>query len=123
MTPEALAASLADVRIPESFARFGLQDALAACALGLLAGLLVSAPLARVTVRRVRPLDGARAAIAALARQDHGARIAGLAALLRAHGGTPPDGLDRALYDPRATIRPEPLEAAVLAAARQRPRR
>ena len=54
MTPEELVASLAPVRVPESFARFGLQDAFAAVALGLVAGLLLSAVLRVVTRRRPR---------------------------------------------------------------------
>ncbi|WP_420556622.1 hypothetical protein [Roseovarius sp.] len=123
MTPEELTARLADIRIPESFARFGLHDALAAAALGLIAGLLI-ARLARVaTIRKTRPAETARAAIAELSDADPQARLAGLAALLRDLGGTPPDGLREALYNPRHPLDPAALETAVMAAARQRAHR
>lgn len=123
MTREELVANLAPVRVPESFARFDAQDALAACALGLIAGLLLSGLLRLVTVRRTRPVDRARAAMAELSTKTTQARITGLAALLRAHGGAGPDGLHAALYDPRATVDPAELEAAVLDAARRGPAR
>lgn len=120
MNPEDLVARLAPVRIPESFARFGVQDALAAIALGLVAALLLASLLRRVTVRKLRPADRARASIAELRAGDPRERIAGLARLLRAHGGTVPEGLSAALYDPRATIDATALERAVLDAARRR---
>ena len=123
MTPETLAAELAPIRIPESFARFGLQDALAATALGLLAALVLATLLRLVTERRARPVDLARARIASLAQDGGPERIAGLAALLHAHGEAIPGELSRALYDPEATLDPAPLERAVIAAARRTPRR
>lgn len=123
MTPEELVDRLAGVRIPESFARFGVQDALAACAIGLMAGLLIAALLTRVTVRRSRPVDEARRAISDLALRERQLRLTGLAALLHANGGAAPEGLRDALYDPRARLDPATLETAVLAAARRRPRR
>lgn len=119
MTPEALAAELAPIRLPGSFARFGLHDALAALALGLVAALVLSALLRVVTERRARPVDLARARIASLGRRDMPERIAGLAALLHAHGGAIPAELSRALYDPAAEVDPAPLERAVIAAARR----
>ncbi|MFZ5962508.1 hypothetical protein ACOXXX_06105 [Thalassococcus sp. BH17M4-6] len=120
MTPQELTARLAEVRIPAGFARFGWQDALAPLALGLIAGLLVLALLRMVTVRRVRPVDQARSSIRALAQADPQTRITGLAALLQDHGGTRPDGLHAALYDPRATVDPALLEIAVITAAKRR---
>ncbi|QHQ35362.1 hypothetical protein [Algicella marina] len=123
MTPEELAARLAHVRIPESFARFGIQDALAACALGLIAALLISSLLRLVTVRRNNPLVEARSAIERLAGLEKQARITGLAALLREKGGTAPDGLDEALYNPNAALDPAKVEAAVVATARKGLRR
>ncbi|GGF65475.1 hypothetical protein SAMN05216376_107283 [Mameliella alba] len=123
MTPEELVPRLAGIRIPESFARFGWQDALAAVALGLLAGLLLSALLRGLTARRLSPRDTARAAIARLASCETEVRIAGLAALLRANGGTLPKEMQEALYNPRAPVDPAALEAVVIAAARRRQRR
>ncbi|MCQ0970205.1 hypothetical protein MLD63_07200 [Paracoccus sp. TK19116] len=118
MSTEELVNQLSGIRIPESFARFGLQDALAAVALGLILGSIVLAILRVATIRRTRPIDRARTAIAALSRQERQARIAGLAALLRAHGEKM-SGLDAALYDPAATIDIGALEAAVIDAARR----
>ncbi len=123
MTPEALAAELAPVRIPESFARFGIQDALAALAVGLIAALLLASLVRALTVRRTRPVDVARARIASLGRRAMPERVAGLAALLRANGGAIPGEVSQALYDPDATLDPEALERAVIAAARRKPRR
>jgi len=122
MTPEELVASLAPVRVPESFARFGLQDAFAAVALGLVAGLLLSAVLRVVTRRRPRRAETARQAIAALATCNPQSRLTGLAALLRDYGGTAPPKLDAALYDPAVRFDPAPLETAILKAARSRAR-
>ena len=122
MNPDDLVDRLAAIRIPEAFARFGVQDALAAVALGLLAGVLIATLLQRLTIRRARPLDEARSAIAALSGQERQVRITGLAALLRTHGGMPIEGLEAALYDPEATVSSDDLEAAVLAAARRRKR-
>ncbi|MGK7654222.1 hypothetical protein ACSQ76_17985 [Roseovarius sp. B08] len=118
MTPEDLTAHLADVRIPESFARFGLQDAMAAAALGLVAGLLIARIARFATVRKTRPAEAARAAIAGLSGAAPQARLAGLTQLLLDHGGTPPDGLGQALYNPRRRFDPAPLEAAIIAAAK-----
>ena len=119
MIPEDLTARLADIRIPESFARFGIQDALAAVALGLIAGLFLAALVRAVTRPRPRPAEAARKAIAELSGADPQTRLAGLAALLSRHGGTAPDGLSAALYDPRRGFDPARLEAAILAAARK----
>ncbi|WP_138471587.1 hypothetical protein [Poseidonocella sp. HB161398] len=119
MTPEELLQRLAPVRVPEAFARFGPQDALAAIALGLFAALLLCLALRGLTRARPRPADRARAGIAVLAALPPQARIAGLAALLRELGGEMPAGGRDALYDPAAAADPAPLEAAVLAQARR----
>lgn len=119
MTPEELVSRLAPVRVPADFARFGVQDALVAVALGLLAGVLV-AMLVRVLIApRPRKLETARAGIAAMADLPPQERMAGLASLLRALGGTVPAAARHALYDPHAKTDPVPLEDAVLAAARR----
>lgn len=114
MTPEELVAQLAPVRVPEAFARFGLQDTFAAVALGIVAGIVFAALLRRVTVRRIPPHEALRAELMWLATLAPEVRLNGLAAMLRARGGTRPDGLDAALYDPHASLAPEPLEQAVL---------
>ncbi len=121
MTPEELVSQLAPVRFPESFARFGTQDALAAVALGILIGLALSALLRLLTRRRVRPVDAARARIAALQGLDDKARLAGLAALLRRFDAEAPqpEAFQRALYDPQAAFDPARLEHAILQAAQR----
>ncbi|RAP41926.1 hypothetical protein BYZ73_08220 [Rhodovulum viride] len=119
MTPDELVSRLAPVRVPADFARFGLQDACVALALGLLAGAILSALWRAVTAPRARPLDEARAAIAALAGLPPQERLAGLALLLRDLGGTAPPSMRQALYDPGTAPDPAPLEAAVIAAARR----
>ena len=73
-------------------------------------------------MRRTRPVDAAREKIADLALHERQVRLAGLAALLRTNGGAAPDGLQEALYDPRAPLDPATLEAAILSAANRRPR-
>ncbi|MCQ0969546.1 hypothetical protein MLD63_03730 [Paracoccus sp. TK19116] len=122
MSPEDLVSQLAGIRIPEGFARVGVRDALTIVALGLVAGLMISAVLRLVTLRRERPVDEARRAIHALADPDPQVRVTGLAILLRDQGGEQVEGLKRALYDPRETVDPIALEAAVLSAARRRKR-
>ena len=123
MRPEDLTARLADIRIPESFARFDVHDALAAAALGLIVGLLFARPARFATVRKTRPAETARAAIADLSGDDPQVRLAGLATLLRDLGGTPPDGLREALYNPRHPFDPTVLETAIMAAAQRRAHR
>ncbi len=123
MTPEDVTARLADIRIPESFARFDVDDALAAATLGLIAGLLFARLARLVTVRKTRPSETARAAIADLSGAEPQARLAGLATLLLDLGGTPPKGLREALYNPRHPLDPTALEAAIMAAVRQKARR
>ncbi|MGR3365961.1 MAG: hypothetical protein ACU0CC_14240 [Sagittula sp.] len=119
MTPEELVSRLAPVRVPADFARFGLQDALVAVALGLLAGVVLSVLLRALTAPRARTVEDVRARIADLTHLPPQARVAGLAGLLRDMGGTVPSAMSNALYDPNATTDPAPLEEAVLAAARR----
>ncbi|EBA06551.1 hypothetical protein [Sagittula stellata] len=119
MTPEELVSRLAPVRVPADFARFGVQDVLVAVSLGLLAGVLVAMLVRVLTAPRPRKLETARAGIAAMADLPPQERMAGLASLLRALGGTVPAVARDALYDPHAKIDPVPLEDAVLAAARR----
>lgn len=119
MTPEELVSRLAPVRVPADFARFGLQDALAAVALGLLAGVVLSVLLRALTAPRTRTVEDVRARIAAMTHLPPQVRMAALAGLLRDMGGTVPSAMSNALYDPNATTDPAPLEEAVLAAARR----
>lgn len=119
MTPEELVSRLAPVRVPADFARFGLQDALAAVALGLLAGVVLSVLLRALTAPRARTVADVRARIAAMTHLPPQARMVALAGLLRDMGGTVPSAMSNALYDPNATTDPAPLEEAVLAAARR----
>ncbi|WP_370313801.1 hypothetical protein [Sagittula sp.] len=119
MTPEELVSRLAPVRVPADFARFGLQDALAAVALGLLVGVVLSVLLRALTAPRARTVADVRARIAALTHLPPQARVAGLAGLLRDMDETVPSEMSNALYDPNATTDPAPLEEAVLAAARR----
>ena len=120
MTPEELVSRLAPVRVPEAFARFGVQDALAVVALGLLAGVLLSLVLRALTRPRPRAIHRARAGIAALQKLSPQDRMAGLALLLRELGEDVPAQARDALYDPAAPADPAPLEAAILVAARRR---
>lgn len=122
MTPEDLVSRLAPVRVPEDFARFGLQDALAIIALGLLGGLLLSIMLRGLTRPAPDAIHQARARIAALTDRPPQERAAGLARLLREQGEDIPPQMRMALYDPGASADPIALEAAILAAARRRRR-
>ncbi|AUC52159.1 hypothetical protein CDO87_02685 [Sagittula sp. P11] len=119
MTPEELVSRLAPVRVPADFARFGLQDPLAAVALGLLAGVVLSVLLRALTAPRTRTVEDVRARIAAMTHLPPQERMVALAGLLRDMGGTVPSAMSNALYDPNATTDPAPLEEAVLAAARR----
>lgn len=119
MTPEELVSRLAPVRVPADFARFGLQDALAAVALGLLAGVVLSVLLRALTAPRAGTVEDVRARISALTHLPPQERMVALAGLLRDMGGTVPSAMSNALYDPNATTDPAPLEEAVLAAARR----
>ena len=119
MTPEELVSRLAPVRVPADFARFGLQDALVAVALGLLAGVVLSVLLRALTAPRTRTVEDVRARSAAMTHLPPQERMVALAGLLRDMGGTVPSAMSNALYDPNATTDPAPLEEAVLAAARR----
>ncbi|WP_353476356.1 hypothetical protein PVT71_27145 (plasmid) [Salipiger sp. H15] len=122
MSPEELVSQLAPIRVPAEFARFGLQDALCAISLGLVAGLLL-ARLLRVFVRpRVAPRGDVKAEIAALAGLGRHERLLGLAAILARMELPPPAGLSEALYDPGAEFDPAIAERAVLAAREAGPR-
>lgn len=120
MTTEELVDRLAPVRLPEDFARFGLQDGLAALSLGLLVGLALAGLLRLVTRPRLDAEGRARREIERLAGLDDEPRLVGLARLLDAHGAARPEGLDRALYGRGAGADIAALERAVLAAARRR---
>ena len=122
MTPEDLVSRLAPVRVPEDFARFSLQDALAVIALGLLGGLLLSILLRGLTRPRPRAIHQTRARITALSGLAPQERVAGLALLLRDLGEDLPPQMRMALYDPGAPAEPIVLEAAILASARRRGR-
>lgn len=122
MTPEDLVSRLAPVRVPEDFARFGLQDALAVIALGLLGGLLLSIMFRGMTRPRPHAIYQTRARIAAFSGLAPQERVAGLALLLRELGEDIPPQMRMALYDPDAPADPIVLEAAILAAARRRGR-
>ncbi len=124
MTPEELLSQLAPVRMPTEFATFGLRDALLFVALGIVTALLLAPLLRRLTVRRPSSLQQVRDEVAILRSERPEARIVGLAALLRRlDPAAPLAGVQLGdLYDPRAATDPEPLERAVLSAARQRRR-
>lgn len=117
MTPEDLVSQLAPVRVPEEFARFGVQDALAVVALGLLGGVLLSLALRPLTRPGQRATDRAEAAIAALRSRDRQERVTGLALLLRDLGSDIPQTARPGLYDPGAETDPAALETAIRAAA------
>ena len=105
------------MRVPAEFAEFGLRDALAVIALGLLAGVLLSVILRGLTRPRATPesqLGDRIASLKKLAPQDH---LAGLAQLGAELGADLPQGLQKALYDPAAPSDPAAVEAAILAAA------
>ena len=120
MSPDELAAQLAPMRIPESFARFEVQDGLAAIALGLIAGLLVAFLYRVLTKVRTDPVATVQSEIASLDQKGREARLAGLAALLARldRQGPRPDGLYDAIYDPQARFDEQELERAVVDAAR-----
>lgn len=124
MSPDELAAQLAPMRIPESFARFEAQDGLAAIALGIIAGLLVAFLYRVFTTVRTDPVATVQSEIASLAQMGREARLAGLAALLNRldRQGPRPDGLCNALYDPQVPFDEQELERVVLDAARHRTR-
>jgi hypothetical protein len=119
MTPEELAARLAPVRLPEDFAAFGWQDALAMLSLGLLAGLALAWIVRRYATEHETEAQALRREIGALSRGRPEARAVGLARLLR--GVAPETAMPdaAALYDPAQTVDPEMLERAILEAARK----
>ena len=116
MTPEELVAQLAPIRVPTEFAQFGMQDALCAVSLGLVAGLLVARLLRGVIRPREVPPSDMKAEIAALAGLGRHERLLGLATLLARIELPLPEGLSEALYDPAAAFDPDIAERAVLAA-------
>lgn len=121
MSGAELADALRPIRLPEDFARFGVQDAMAAMALGLVIGVVLALLLQRALVRRSDPVAEVRAEIARLAAGSEAARLFGLVhhlARLDPNGRYRPDGLDQALYDPAVRYDTALLEAALIAAAR-----
>jgi hypothetical protein len=124
METEELVRLLGPVRLPIEFARFGISDALAAFALGLLMGLLLDRLLQLVTVRSRSPGETACSEIARLARLTPEHRLVGLARLLDRfdpqHSVARPADLPHALYSREGALDLDPLERAVLEAARRR---
>ena len=121
MTPQELTAELAPIRVPEGFARFGVQDALVMASLGLVAGLILASLLRRITRPSPTPAVSARTQIAALTGADRAARLTGLAAILRRANRPFPKGLSAALYDPAAPLDPAAAERAALETLNRKP--
>lgn len=121
MNTQDLVARLAPVRVPAEFARFGVQDALAMIALGIVAGLVVAWALRHMT-RRVRdPVAAAQDEIAAFAEADRETRLTGIAAVLRRAGRPVPEELSAALYDPDAAVDLAAVDRAARAAIARGP--
>lgn len=124
MTKDDLLSQLAPVRIPAEFAAFGLRDAVLMIALGVLTGVLLSPVLQFLTRPRRSRLHQTRSTIAQLRQLPDEGRVVALANLLRKLDPSAPlpEGVSKTLYEPRDTMDPEPLEQAVLAAARRKKR-
>jgi hypothetical protein len=122
MTPEELVSQLAPIRVPSSFAEFGLQEGLCVVSLGLVAGLLAARLWRWLAASVPEARTDASVEVAALSVRPRHERLLGLAMILRRMEVPLPGGMSGALYDPAAAFDPAIAERAALAARRGRRR-